>query len=170
MIGVGGELAVIPFDSTQITHPDNRSRCEPGSPSPTLAAHAQAPTIAFAPVAPTLTTGRMHRDSGQDDALGVSTFNVYPTSGQGTDLEASPTDLAASINVTALAASTDRGTRIVDGGVRRLTPTECERLQGFPDGFTALEGASDTARYAALGNSIAVPCLRWIFERIASVA
>lgn len=38
--------------------------------------------------------------------------------------------------------------------IRRLTPLECERLQGFPDGWTALPGASDSARYRALGNSV----------------
>ena len=38
--------------------------------------------------------------------------------------------------------------------IRRLTPLECERLQGFPDGWTDIEGASDSARYKALGNSV----------------
>jgi len=50
--------------------------------------------------------------------------------------------------------------------VRRLTPLEKERLQGFPDGWTAILRASDGARGAALGNSMAVPCMRWIGERI----
>jgi DNA (cytosine-5)-methyltransferase 1 len=56
--------------------------------------------------------------------------------------------------------------------VRRLTPTECERLQGFPDGYTnipwrkAVE-SPDGPRYKALGNSWAVPVVRWIGERIA---
>lgn len=50
--------------------------------------------------------------------------------------------------------------------VRRLMPIECERLQGFPDGYTAIPGASDGGRYKALGNSMAVPCMRWIGERI----
>ena len=55
--------------------------------------------------------------------------------------------------------------------VRRLTPTECERLQGFPDGWTDVpfkgsEHPSDTPRYKALGNSFAVPVVRWIGERI----
>lgn len=50
--------------------------------------------------------------------------------------------------------------------VRRLTPLECERLQGFPDGYTDIPGASVSARYKALGNSMAVPVMRWIGERI----
>jgi len=53
--------------------------------------------------------------------------------------------------------------------VRRLTPLECERLQGFPDGWTDIPGASDSARYRALGDSVAVPCVAWIMGRIKSV-
>ena len=58
--------------------------------------------------------------------------------------------------------------------VRRLTPTECERLQGFPDGYTQIpwrkkpaEDCPDGPRYKALGNSWAVPVVAWIGERIA---
>ncbi|WP_260706551.1 DNA cytosine methyltransferase [Edaphobacter flagellatus] len=57
--------------------------------------------------------------------------------------------------------------------VRRLTPRECERLQGFPDDYTLVEYreklASDGPRYRALGNSMAVPVMRWIGQRIAQV-
>ena len=60
--------------------------------------------------------------------------------------------------------------------VRRLTPTECERLQGFPDGWTRIpykgkpaEACPDGPRHRALGNSMAVPVMRWIGERIAAV-
>ena len=60
--------------------------------------------------------------------------------------------------------------------VRRLTPTECERLQGFPDGFTQIpyrnkpaDKCPDGPRYKALGNSMAVPVMRWIGERIKTV-
>ena len=61
--------------------------------------------------------------------------------------------------------------------VRRLTPTECERLQGFPDGHTRIqwrgkpaEQCPDTHRYKAIGNSMAVPVMRWIGERINHVS
>ncbi len=50
--------------------------------------------------------------------------------------------------------------------IRRLTPLECERLQGFPDGWTDLPGASDSARYKALGNSVAIPCVEFIMRGI----
>jgi len=55
--------------------------------------------------------------------------------------------------------------------VRRLTPTECERLQGFPDNYTNIKDkCPDGPRYKALGNSWAVPVVRWIGERIARAA
>lgn len=57
--------------------------------------------------------------------------------------------------------------------VRRLTPRECERLQGFPDDWTLVpysgKQASDGPRYKAIGNSMAVPVMRWIGERIQMV-
>ena len=51
--------------------------------------------------------------------------------------------------------------------IRRLTPLECERLQGFPDGWTDIEGASDSSRYKALGNSVAIPCVEFIMHGLA---
>jgi DNA (cytosine-5)-methyltransferase 1 len=50
--------------------------------------------------------------------------------------------------------------------VRRLTPRECERLQGFPDDYTNIPGSADGPRYKALGNSMAVPVMAWIGKRI----
>ena len=59
------------------------------------------------------------------------------------------------------------------GGIDRglesagLTPTECERLQGFPDGWT--EGQADTHRYKQLGNSVAVPVFEWVGRRLVAI-
>ena len=53
--------------------------------------------------------------------------------------------------------------------LRRLTPLDCERLQGFPDGWTDIPNASDSARYKALGNSVAIPCVEYILRGIALV-
>ena len=53
--------------------------------------------------------------------------------------------------------------------IRRLTPLECERLQGYPDGWTNVPGASDSARYKALGNSVAIPCVEYLMQRVAMV-
>jgi DNA (cytosine-5)-methyltransferase 1 len=121
---------LIPFDTTQITHPENRSRCEPGSPAPSLPRQGHPPAIAF------------HQIQDPIDAEELSPALGRKSSGMG---------------VAAHAA------------VRRLTPRECERLMGFPDDYTAIPGAKDGPRYAALGNSIAVPVLTWIGERIARV-
>lgn len=53
--------------------------------------------------------------------------------------------------------------------IRRLTPLECERLQGYPDGWTDVPGASDSSRYKALGNSVAIPCVEYLMQRVAMV-
>lgn len=62
---------------------------------------------------------------------------------------------------------------LIGRGVRRLTPVECERLQGLPDDYTAVphrgKPMADGQRYKMVGNSMAVPCMRWIGERIARV-
>jgi DNA (cytosine-5)-methyltransferase 1 len=51
--------------------------------------------------------------------------------------------------------------------VRRLTPGECELLQGFPSNWTDIPGAYDSGRYKALGNSLAIPCAEYVLEGIA---
>jgi len=60
-----------------------------------------------------------------------------------------------------------------ESGVRRLLPVECERLQGFPDQWTAVtyrgKPAADGPRYKAIGNSMAVPVLAWLLDRIRQV-
>jgi len=57
---------------------------------------------------------------------------------------------------------------IMESNVRRLTPVECERLQGFPDDWTA--GQSDSHRYKQMGNAVAVPVVEWIVQGIVDVA
>lgn len=77
-------------------------------------------------------------------------------------------------NITPTLVRGDGGGEIVISGsligVRRLTPIECERLQGFPDGWTAFcengKLVSDSARYQMLGNAVCVPVAKWIGERI----
>jgi len=89
-----------------------------------------------------------------------------------------PNELTASTDTAGTLQRGGEGGR-VDGvmtpqmAVRRLTPRECERLQGFPDDYTLVEYrgklASDGPRYKALGNSMAVPVMRWLGQRIAAV-
>jgi DNA (cytosine-5)-methyltransferase 1 len=117
----------------------------------------------------------MSADKGNANAGGqvAVAYNIYPASGQGADLEMSQTDIAMACT-TVDARKHERGTRIVGSvGVRRLTPRECERLQGFPDDWTLIPYrggfAKDGPRYEAIGNSMAVPVIRWIGQRIAMV-
>jgi DNA (cytosine-5)-methyltransferase 1 len=119
------------------------------------------------------------------DNYAVRTFNVTPEGGQGADLRATETDTSlclSSLNgqahdrvsLVASALASQTGTRHKDAsdqtymagraGVRRLTPTECERLQGLPDGWT-LPGA-DSRRYAGLGDAVTANVAEWIGRRL----
>jgi DNA (cytosine-5)-methyltransferase 1 len=195
-IGVGA----IAFDTTQITHPENRSNPQPDGPSPSLAKGAHPPAIAFCAkdhgadageLAPTLRAGGHHKshanggvmpavafsNTAGDTALGMSKPGVPPLTRR----------------------NGDPGNVLLGMQVRRLTPRECERLQGFPDDYTRIpvrrskrapsakrlakypdlyeqnadgtwtQYAEDGPRYKALGNSMAVPVMRWIGQRIALV-
>jgi DNA (cytosine-5)-methyltransferase 1 len=194
-----GTTTLLAFDTTQLSHPENRSNPKPGGPAPTLAPGASAPGASAPAIA----------------------FSIVPEGGQGSALRASEITTAPALTPTAEGRSTDRGARIVTpapqgftlhgadqtvstatptelaaalrartpgkienatttavlapaaptaSAVRRLTPTECERLQGFPDGYTQViyrgKPAADGPRYKALGNSMAVPCMSWLGRRI----
>ncbi|VVD74101.1 Modification methylase BanI [Pandoraea horticolens] len=139
-IGVGA----IAFDTTQITSPENGSNPQAGGPCHPLSASAHAPAIAF-----------------DCKASGRNGFAVG--------------DIAATQRSMGHANSHTNGgghQAVMHGSaVRRLIPRECERLQGFEDDYTLLPGlkAPDGPRYKALGNSMAVPVMRWIGDRIQSV-
>lgn len=75
-----------------------------------------------------------------------------------------PGDPAPTLNKRA-----ERMAAVYANAVRRLTPLECERLQGLPDNYTNIPGASDFARYAAVGNGMAVPVMEWLGRRIDAV-
>jgi DNA (cytosine-5)-methyltransferase 1 len=81
-------------------------------------------------------------------------------------------DIACTMGTMGSSVNASGPTVMQSMAVRRLTPTECERLQGFPDGYTNIPWrkaaeSPDGPRYKALGNSWAVPVVRWIGERIA---
>ena len=79
-------------------------------------------------------------------------------------------DPAACLTARGMRLDFDVETFVLDSRVRRLTPMECERLQGFPDGYTAVphrgKVMADGPRYKMLGNSMAVPCMAWLGARI----
>jgi DNA (cytosine-5)-methyltransferase 1 len=136
--------ALIPFDTTQVTQADNRSPARPGAPCHPLAAAAHVPAIAWA---------LQERDAKGSDS----------DTKDGHLLVADP--LVANEGGTYTHEGSTFRLRNVMPGVRRLTPRECERLQGFPDDWT--DGQSDSVRYRQLGNAVAVPVAEWIGRRLA---
>ena len=132
------------FNTTQLTSPQNGQDLGPDKPCLSLAAKDHPPAVAFQ-----LRIGR---------------------NGRGYEEEICP-----ALNGADAGATSDMRPCVAGAawGVRRLTPTECERLQGFPDGWTAIpwgkkpaEDCPDGPRYKALGNSFAVNVITWIGERI----
>lgn len=171
----------IPFDTTQITSKANRSNPMVGQPCHALSRGAHAPAIAFSSkdhgadageVAPTLramTHRRSHANGGGQVAIAYTLHGSNKTVSTATE-----TEIAGSVRTKAPGSIENSSTTIaLHFGVRRLTPVECERLQGFPDHYTDTRPKNkptpDGPRYKALGNSMAVPCMRWIGERINSV-
>lgn len=123
-------------------------------------------------VAMCLNAGGMNRIDAESETL-VTVGALCANMGQGNQFAASGQFVTHSLRADGFDASEDgtgRGTPLVpvlaDFAVRRLTPRECERLQGFSDDFTAIPGAADRPRYKALGNSFAVPVVAWIGRRI----
>jgi DNA (cytosine-5)-methyltransferase 1 len=100
-------------------------------------------------------------------------FSIMPMN-SGRDYVARPVDVAQPLMAGGPVGGNQGGDFITQmSAVRRLTPRECERLQGFPDDYTLVphrgKPMADSPRYKALGNSMAVPVMRWIGERIAAV-
>jgi DNA (cytosine-5)-methyltransferase 1 len=172
-------VPVIPFDTTQITSPTTRGNNKPGDPCHTLSKGAHAPAIAFdtkasgrngfgiGSIAPTLRamghTANSHTNAGGQ--IGVA-FDMRGREG-GSQFEG-PHDTA---NIRAASSGGSSKSYVAQSwAVRRLTPRECERLQGFPDDYTLVpyrgKPAADGPRYKALGNSMAVNCMRWLGRRI----
>ena len=205
--GLDALLTVLPFDTTQITSKTNRCQPDYGDPCHPLAAGAHPPAIAF--------QDRFRGDDGRGydrvppvsvEQVGtletVKQWNVCVTGDVTHTLKADGFDGFDGFD--ASEDGTGRGQPIVPSGgmrVRRLTPVECERLQGFHDDYTSIptwngwramdesetpesciaEGLEvrqtkktgkwrvkdvDGPRYKALGNSMAVPCMRHLGRRV----
>jgi DNA (cytosine-5)-methyltransferase 1 len=157
---------------------------EAGDPSPTLTknhSHAVAQPIAFEPEKMKrlgygdAEPGLSHalRAEAGDNQLAVA-YNISPGKGELKD-DIHVTDAHVSKTIDASASNPamhQGGSAIVQAmAVRRLTPVECERLQGFPDNYSNIPWrkaaeSPDGPRYKALGNSWAVPVVRWIGKRI----
>lgn len=168
--GTGRGIPLVPvvFDETQITSGENRSNPQPGDPSHPIPAHGRPPTVAFSckdygndavdDVAPTLRAmghDGSHANAGGQLAVAFNARQDPDVSGDVTH----PIDTdGASVGV------------LQPWRVRRLTPTECARLQGFPEDHCAItyrgKPAADGPQYKAYGNSMAIPVMRWIGMRI----
>lgn len=153
------------FDPTQVTSATNRSSGDPRTAA--LQKTARPPHIA-------LSVALRGRDGGATAELGGTSANALRSARGG----GSSPCICINARQDPLTYGNHSGPLDTNGStyavkqswrVRRLTPVECERLQGFPDGYTEVPGASDSARYAALGNSMAVPVLKWIGQRIEMV-
>jgi DNA (cytosine-5)-methyltransferase 1 len=124
-------------------------------------------------ISPTLRSGSHSGSHANGGVMPAVAFNITP-SNSNKDYNARQTERSQAITGAGNKPSARGGDLIVGSAVRRLTPRECERLQGFPDDYTLVpyrgKPAADGPRYKALGNSMAVPVMRWIGERIAQVA
>jgi len=121
----------------------------------------------------TLTSnGDAHSGFKDEHGLVPVAFNITP-SNSNKDYNARISDRAQAVTSGGNRPSARGGDLIATSAVRRLTPRECERLQGFPDDYTLIPYrngmAADGPRYKALGNSMAVPVMAWIGRRIAMV-
>lgn len=154
-------MTFVPFDAAQITHPENRRNPQPGDPAPSIAATGQ-PMVA----------------STQEDDWNVVTHTLTAEgadasedgTGRGTPLVGFhlTQDPISGDVIPALGAKSG-GNGVLDTLVRRLTPRECERLQGYPDDWTLTSNGrpqADAPRYRQLGNSVAVPAVLWAARRI----
>ena len=179
--GANQTPAVMAFDTTQITSKENGSQPEFGKPCHTLNANAHVPCVAL-----DMTHAcDVIRECGEQvpalqARMGTGGNQVplpYQMNGFG-DYRAA--EVASSCKQRDFKDSTDLA--ITHMVVRRLTPMECERLQGFPDGWTDIgdwvktdkrgreikvKGSADSPRYKALGNSIALPFWDWMLRRMA---
>jgi DNA (cytosine-5)-methyltransferase 1 len=159
----GMGVGAIAFDTTQITSKANYSQPKPGDPCRPIAAGAHAPAVAVNHI-----NGLLGEVSGTIEA------QSRENRGQSVLAQAVTADMYRSGG--AVAGNNAQGVRncpVIGMSVRRLTPRECERLQGFPDNYTLIpyrgKAAADDPRYCALGNSMAVPVMAWIGRRIAAV-
>jgi DNA (cytosine-5)-methyltransferase 1 len=194
---------LIAFDTTQVTHPENRSNPRHGDPCHALPAAGHAPTIAVR-TANTSANGHgvaedvAHTlDQAQGQAIAFKPGSSAQARSIGAEVEVCPSLEAggggnnrpaiAFAEVADPIAANQANTWTREGennfrmsnvavepmAVRRLTPVECERLQGFPDNFTRIpyrgkdaDKCPDGPRYKALGNSMAVPVMAWIGRKI----
>jgi DNA (cytosine-5)-methyltransferase 1 len=189
------DVHVLPFDTTQITSKENRSQPQPGAACHPLTATGRPPAVIPLQYAEQAT--RDQRENGMGIAHagdpmytlectrqhGVMIDNTYApgkstSSSRVQDRQVLAPCLTQNYGKQPDNSDTSAGPMLIVGDartqVRMLTPTECEALQGLPRNYTLVPYrgtlAKDGPRYRAIGNSFAVPVVRWIAQRITQVA
>ncbi|EPC1225789.1 Dam family site-specific DNA-(adenine-N6)-methyltransferase [Citrobacter freundii] len=158
----------------QITGPLSTGGGKPGQGFPAIAfSYKDHGADATVDMSPTLRAGNhdtSHANSGQPPAICIQHASIGRHDAAGPQGKGYQEDVAFTQDSRSSADVVQFGMQ-----VRRLTPVECERLQGFPDNHTliswrgkAAADCPDGPRYKAIGNSMAVPVMRWIGERIAA--
>jgi DNA (cytosine-5)-methyltransferase 1 len=173
---------VLPFDTTQISSPTNISNPKVGDPCHPLQAQIHVPSITYQVCFKDANGTRPDRPNGGAYSFKTNIAGARPLylTGAQSDIKvlrpiAWSEELTASVNASGTMVKGGEGgghvgVMLPNMQVRRLTPRECERLQGFPDDHTLItvkgKPAADGPRYKALGNSMAVPVMHWIGKRI----
>jgi DNA (cytosine-5)-methyltransferase 1 len=120
-------------------------------------------------ISPTLRSGNHAESHANGGVVPGVLYSIVPAN-SGNDYRAKEADKTQTLTTNGNFAGNQGGDVLLTGSmVRRLTPLECERLQGFPDGYTAIPGAKDGPRYKALGNSMTTNVMAWIGARIDKV-
>lgn len=148
-----GQVVPYSFDQNMLGSPHDGQPIGPGIPVRTLRAHGHTHSVAYALRADPGGVGQGHNTNYV--GFGETGGDVGAAIGQSPSIRTGSGGGATGVASTA--------------AVRRLTPVECERLQGYPDRWTATsygKPQSDSARYRQLGNSIAVPVFEWVARRI----
>lgn len=165
-------LVPVVYDLMQIANATNGSNPKPGDPAPPLVNNGHPPVL----VPVIYDVEQLCRPSARVrlDPAGIAPPLLSRTQGPvlhyQSQIRVSPTLTA--YNLDSRSPQSEEQQRIVaavhacTNAIRRLTPLECERLQGFPDHYTALPKAKDSPRYEALGNSMAVVVMSWLGKRI----
>ncbi len=157
-------LDALPFDTTQLTSPQNGSNPHWGDPCHPLAASAHKPAVVI----------RISDEEMQVQPIVLESNQVHATVSQTGICPTLPASMGLGGGYVPMV--TNKAEKAIHWIVRQLTPTECERLQGYPDGWTDIGEWTDTKgkkhkpadsqRYKALGNSIALPQWFWLVQKI----
>jgi site-specific DNA-cytosine methylase len=164
---MSGNVMVLPFNATQITSPKNGNNPKYGDPCHPLCATDYAPYIVEKTYQKV--TGPLMANSHPGSYTGQDAYTDMLVTGVDCRNGCENEELCGTLQKNGSSLNAIHPVRM-SYSVRRLTPLECERLQDYPNGWTEnIPGASDSGRYKALGNSVAVCCPEYVLEGIKEV-